>query len=367
MRKPWRNGFEELLVAAAACVLLCMANPAGGRAGETSSVAKAEKGKVIGLAFDARVVSNLDRSVAFYKALGFTALPGVNSEWRVAPVMNRLHSTVGAESRMAKLAINTNISGKPFTLYLRQYRGIPQKNWSHLRVWNPPSSHIDLTVPDADALWARLKFAHMLWPLTWGGALIPLPGETKGSMGYIVDPDGMDVEIVNQSAARPPAGGRPGSPANPPGLNHLGLVVISTDQAKAFYGGLLGEQFPDEPYKWLSGDFMDAAVGGHGNILRITYGTWPEAADPSARMRYEIIEYKNQGKTIAPFRMSDVAANSIGLQVEGLDALLARLKAAGPPVYSTGGIVRLSDGTRAVVVRDPDTHAFIELFETPKK
>lgn len=46
-----------------------------------------------------------------------------------------------------------------------------------------------------------------------------------------------------------------------------------------------------------------------------------------------------------------------------LDAVYGRLKAAGVEVYSEGGIVQLMDGTRSVVVRDPDVSAFVELFE----
>jgi hypothetical protein len=39
------------------------------------------------------------------------------------------------------------------------------------------------------------------------------------------------------------------------------------------------------------------------------------------------------------------------------------LRAAGIKVWSEGGIVKMKDGTRAVVVRDPDVGAFVELFE----
>ena len=54
----------------------------------------------------------------------------------------------------------------------------------------------------------------------------------------------------------------------------------------------------------------------------------------------------------------------VGFEVEGLDALYARLKEAGIETWSEGGIVEMKDGRRAVVVRDPDIGAFIELFET---
>ena len=55
-----------------------------------------------------------------------------------------------------------------------------------------------------------------------------------------------------------------------------------------------------------------------------------------------------------------------GLEVSGLDALHARLKNAGIETWSEGGIVQQGDGSRAVVVRDPDAGAFVELFENPQ-
>ncbi|HEX4074814.1 MAG TPA: hypothetical protein VHX49_05405, partial [Candidatus Acidoferrales bacterium] len=89
----------------------------------------ANKGQVVGLEFDGRSVSNLDKSVEFYKLLGFTEVSGVDKSWRVDPVMNRIHGTKGVESRMAKLTINTNIGEQtPFTLYLREFRGIKRRN-----------------------------------------------------------------------------------------------------------------------------------------------------------------------------------------------------------------------------------------------
>jgi len=227
------------------------------------------KGEVVGMEFDGRMVSNLDKSVAFYKALGFTEVPDVDKSWRKDPVMDRIHGTKGVESRMAKLTINTNIGEqKPFTLYLREFRGIKRKNvMAGKTAWEPGATHLDLTIPDADLMWSQLKAANLLWPRTWDGKLIPAPGSTKGTIAYITDPDGMDVEIVEQRPAVPAMGDRPAVPADVPGFNHIGLVVLDPDKIRAFYGVLLGEQFPATPSQWMGGDFMDSAVGGHGGAL----------------------------------------------------------------------------------------------------
>ena len=140
----------------------------------------ANRGAVVGIEFDGRMVSDLDKSVAFYKAIGFSEVPGVNKSWRKDEVMNRIHGTKGVESRMAKFTLNSNISGKPFTLYLREFRGVKRRNvMSGKTAWEPGATHIDLTIPDAEKMWADLKAANMLWPRTWDNKLSRCPALRK--------------------------------------------------------------------------------------------------------------------------------------------------------------------------------------------
>jgi catechol 2,3-dioxygenase-like lactoylglutathione lyase family enzyme len=324
------------------------------------------KGSVVGIEFDGRMVSDLDKSVAFYKAIGFSEVPGVDKSWRKDEVMNRIHGTKGVESRMAKLTLNSNISGKPFTLYLREFRGIQRRNvMGGKTAWEPGATHIDLTIPDAEKMWTDLKAANMLWPRTWDDKLVALPGATKGTLAYITDPDGMDVEIVEQRPAMPATDSRPATPADLPGFNHIGLVILDADKTRAFYGVLLGEQFPTTPSNWMGGDFLDSAVGGHGNVIRIANGTFAESADPKARMRFEIVEYENRKKPVSPYSITDIGVNYIGLECTDIDSLVARLKGAGIPLVSDG-IVEMKTGYRVALVRDPDVGMFVELFEPPK-
>jgi catechol 2,3-dioxygenase-like lactoylglutathione lyase family enzyme len=325
------------------------------------------EGQVIGVAFDGRMVSDLDKSVAFYKLIGFTEVPDVDKSWRSDDAMNRIHGVKpGVQSRMAKLTINSNISGKPFTLYLREFKGIKRRNvMAGKTAWEPGATHIDLTIPDADLMWSQLKAANMLWSRTWDNKLIAAPGATKGTIAYVTDPDGMDVEIVEQRAATPAVNGRPARPADPPGFNHIGIVILDSDKAKSFYGGLLGEQLPAAPSQWASGDFMDSAVGGHGNVLRMVNGTFPEAADLNSRMRFELVEYENRKKPVEPYSIADIGVNYVGFEAKNLESLVARLKGAGITMVSDG-IVEIKGGYRVALFRDPDTQAFVELFERPK-
>lgn len=367
--KPaWSSRFSGFTALAFVCALF--AALAGIALLPSSSAAPqfgVSKGQVIGAEFDGRSVSDLDKSVAFYKAIGFVEVPGLDKSWRNDEVMNRIHGTKGVQSRMAKFTINSNLGEQtPFTLYLREFKGIKRRNvMGGKTAWEPGASHIEVVVPDSEKLWSELKAANMLWPRTWGGELIPSPGQTKGTIAYMTDPDGMDVEIVEQSPAVPAMDNRPARPANPPGFNHVGLVILDPDKARAFYGALLGEQFPAAPSQWASGDFMDSAVGGHGNVLRILNGTFALAADHDARMRFELVEYENRKKPVEPYNITDIGVNWLGLEVSDIDSLVARLQGAGIKVVSDG-IVEMKGGYRVALVRDPDVGMFVELYEPPK-
>jgi catechol 2,3-dioxygenase-like lactoylglutathione lyase family enzyme len=367
----YRSGFEAVSPARALLSLLAIALlislPVEAQQGSATAApanAGSQNGRILRLAFDILMVSNIEKSIEFYKAIGFSLEGSSKPAWKSDQALNRLYNSKGASWRTAVLTIKSATSSKPFMLYLREYKGIERKNWGHLKPWDPVSNHIGVIVPDAEALWAKLGSEGLLKPLTWGGKLIPRPGQTKGSIAYISDPDGISVEIVGQRHAMPATADRPATPADALGLSHVGLVVINSDRSKAFYGTQLGAQFPSTPSQWLSGDFYDSVVGAHGNILRLFMGTFPEADSPGAFTRLELVEFQNAGKKdIAEYSLSDVAVNCLGFEVEDLDAIYARLTAAGVTTWSDGGIVTLSDGTRAVIVRNPDVGGFVELFE----
>ena len=326
-----------------------------------------DPGKVVGVAFVGRMVADLDRSVAFYKAIGFAQDLAANPAWRKDDVIEHLYDVKGIETRMAKMFINSNVSGQRFVVYLRELKGIQRKNLADHTAWEPGSSHFGLVVPDAELLWSQLKANDTLRARSWGGQLIAPPGQTKGMLAYMTDPDGLDIEIIDQRPATPAENGRPARPALPPGVSHVGLVVLDSDKARAFYGDLLGGQWQATEAPWLKGDFYDSAVGGHGNVLRFYNLAFPEAATPTAHLNFELVEFQNRKKPVRSSSITDIGVGYVGFEVQGLDAFLVRAKAAGAKVVSDGGIVTMRSGTRAIMVRDPDVGGFVELFEQAKK
>jgi catechol 2,3-dioxygenase-like lactoylglutathione lyase family enzyme len=364
MKKP---GVFALYSAAAWFVLFSFAGTAFSQAQPSEGPSKASEGRVVGLSFIGRMVSDLDQSVAFYKTLGFTQDMQANPQWRKDEVIEALYGVKGIETRMAKMAINSNASGKTFSVYLRELKGIQRKNLSKHTAWEPGATHFGLVVPDAQALWDKLKADGLLRARSWEGKLIAPPGQTKGLLAYLTDPDGLDIEIIDQRPAVPAEGGRPARPAMLPGVSHVGLIVLDSDKARAFYEGLFGGRLVNAESPWLEGDFYDSAVGGHGNVLRFFNESFAESADPNARLNLELVEFQNRKKPVERYNITDIGIGYVGFEVEGLDAFLQRAKAAGAKTISDAGIVTMRSGTRVVMVRDPDTGAFVQLYEHPKK
>ncbi len=385
----WKPAAQALAFAAAALAVFAL--PASSRAAPEASAtaaadtasAPSEQGRLVGLAFAGRSVSNLDRSIAFYEALGFKLDPAAPPVWRHDEIFQRIDgigNARGVTTRMAKMYLDEPAGGR-FVIYLRELKGIPRRNLSHHTAWEPGASHFALVAPDAQALWSRLEAKGMLHALSWGGKLIAPPGQKKGMIAYITDPDGMDIEIVDQRPASPAADGRPARSALPAGVNHVGLVVLDSAQARAFYGDLLGGRLVSANSPWMHGDFYDAAVGGHGNILRFSNESFPAAFEarlagsdpalkspaPGSRINFELVEFQNRKKPVVPARITDIGIGYVGFEVQGLEAFLARAKAGGARMVSDGIVTMRGGGTRVAVIRDPDVGGFVELFDYPHK
>ncbi len=329
----------------------------------TPAQASPSDGKVLGLAFVGRMVSDLDRSVAFYKEIGFIQDPAADSGWRRDEVIERLYGVTGIQTRMAKLYVNNTASGKRFVVYLRELRGLPRQDLSQHTPWEPGATHFGLIVPDADAVWDRLRAGGMLRARSWDAKLIAPPGQTKGLLAYMTDPDGLDIELIGERPAAPAADGRPARAALLPGVNHVGLIILDADKAKSFYGTLFGGELQSPAAPWLKGDFYDSAVGGHGNILRFFNESFPEAAAPGSHLNLELVEFQNRKKPVPAARITDIGVGYVGFEVQNLDAFLQRAQAAGARLVSKSGIVTMRSGTRVVMIRDPDVGMFVELFE----
>jgi len=358
LRKPWFLAAMFGVLAIAVSVLATQTE-----ATRTSD----ETGKVLGLAFVGRQVGDLDKSIAYYKTLGFSVTTDA-SAWTADPAENRLYKTAGAQYRTAILTLPSSASGKPLRLYLREYRGVERKNLN-LPIYDVGVGHIGVAAEDPRAFWEHVKAEGQLRPKTGTGDLAATQGG-GGGFGTMADPDGMIVEERKPKAASPATGAMPAMPADKPGFSHFGLVVADMVKSEQFYNDLSGV-FPS-PREFGSGrgarEMWNLPDGD--NRLRVVYGTLLEAnAAPGTRFYFELVEFQDLGKkdlALRNARISDIGVNYLGFQVTGLQPLYSKLKTDGAEVLSDG-TVALKDGTRAIVVRDPDSGLFLELLESPKK
>jgi catechol 2,3-dioxygenase-like lactoylglutathione lyase family enzyme len=317
------------------------------------------------LGFVGRMVKDLDRSVTFYKMIGFTQEPPAEPTWRKDPLIEGLYGVKGISTRVARMSVVNSDSDQLFVVYLREVRGVKRTDRSQHTAWEPGATHFGLVVGDADRVWTNLWAAGLLRARSWGGQLIAPPGQTKGMLAYMTDPDGMDIELIDQRPAVPAQNGRPARAAFLPGISHLGLVILDVDRCKAFYSEALGGIWPPTPSPWMQGDFTDSAVGGHGNVLRFFNVSYPLAIAPALQMKLELVDFQNRKTPVRPSRITDIGVGYIGIQVPNLDTALPRALAAGATLVSTPGAEARRPGTREIMVRDPDTGAFLELYEQP--
>ncbi|MEJ0038239.1 MAG: hypothetical protein WDO68_19520 [Gammaproteobacteria bacterium] len=73
-----------------------------------------------------------------------------NPAWRKDEITERIYGikkAKGVETRMAKMAINSNQSGEVFNVYLREFRGLERKKLSGYDAWEPGATHFGLVVP----------------------------------------------------------------------------------------------------------------------------------------------------------------------------------------------------------------------------
>ena len=368
-----RSNLGIIVAAGALTVAVATVGPARSSARAPKAGAASETGKVLGIAFDGHQVSNLDQSIKFYEALDFH-LSGKPTDWKVDKVVNQLGGTKGAESRTATMTIQSSVSDKPFTMILREYRGIERKNWNNLSSSDLLSGHMDLTVQDdCTPSMDKLKAINLLKmpPMT-------LPGGGGAAGGprrfvFVQDPDGWFIELF---AIMPPPPGAP--PAEPKvsnstatnanidrlgkqtGFNHIGLNVVDPQKALAFYQGVLGGDYPP-----LAPPPAAPAAGGAPR-MNMMNGWFPQATT-NGNVRLELIAFPQPpGKQPPDQHFADIAVNYVGFQVTDIAAVYARAKAAGAITISDGGIVKVKDG-RAVILRDPDVGGFVELWEPAKK
>src|SRR6185369_8755120 len=305
--------------------------------------ASARPADVVGLALVGHQVADLERSIKFFEAIDFKVAEGPG-KWTVDKELNKLGNTPGAESRTATMRVQSSVSDLPFTLVLRQYRGIQRQDWSKLNSWDLLGSHIDMTVDGSvSALLDRLEGLNMLkMPEVQG---LPNPRQQPGFRRYafISDPDGLTIEYFGKPIPKPgdppPALGVSNSSATAQnierlgkqaGFNHYAVNVIDPEKGRGFYSKVLGGDYPP---------FQNTGAN------QIMQNGWFPQATTNGNVRIELGYFVvNKGKSAPPIKFQDINANYAGFQVSNIQSAYARAKAHGAITVSEGGITDFHKG-----------------------
>lgn len=146
------------------------------------------------------------------------------------------------------------------------------------------------------------------------------------------------------------------------GLFHAGITVSNMDAALAFYRDGLGLEVASDGM--TGSEFTERVWAMKTGPVRVVF-----LRIPDSRSFLELFEFREIERHSASARPCDHGAGHVCLYVTGLDALYARLLAAG---YAARGseVVTIGvgphTGAKVVYMKDPDGY-HVELYERPRR
>jgi len=301
--------------------------------------------EITGVGNFAHIVADLDRSLEFYRdALGLEVT--VNQPFSPSPAIMALGNTPGAQSRYVAL----KVPGSDLGIELIEYTDIDRRP-QRPKFVDPGAANMALRVRDIDTIYGKLqKLGTTI--LTKGGKPVSI-ANGGGAYLFVQDPDGFVVEL---SQGTPPANSTVPATSNVFGGAFETTVADSATSVK-FYTELLGLTMPLGA-AFNDNQLMADTAGAPGASFRQSGATIPGT---SARLT--LIEFKNVARTPLKGRTQDPGTAILQLTVRDVTALTEKLKAAGVPVVTTGGVpVDLGNNLKIAIVKSPD-NLLLELVQ----
>jgi catechol 2,3-dioxygenase-like lactoylglutathione lyase family enzyme len=283
-----------------------------------------------------QTIADMDRSYAFYNALGLeadgAAAPGKKLASN-AMVVRLTGSPEGLTFRNAFL----KVPGTAFQFEFTEFGSAAQQP-VFPRTQDPGASVLVLRVRNIDAALAAAKSVGAK-VVTLGGK--PLKSGTDGARAIAVrDPEGYYVEF--QEVVAPPADAPAGNIIG----GRFASIVADAEKAAAFYHAQFGLEVRSEPPS-RERALLHVLGVARGEVHR-TLVTTP--GNP-VELRFLSVSGVEQ-KAYAP-HIIDPGAPAYGFVVADLDAAVAAYTAAGGVVLTTDGPIRRPNGSAVAFVRDP--------------
>lgn len=291
---------------------------------------------VTGVGNFSHIVTNLDKSLEFYRDVLGLELAAPARPFDGNPAIMKLGDTAGAQSRYVQL----RVPGSAIGVEIIEYKDIDRKP-AHPRFQDPGAANLTLRVRDLGAVVARAKKAGV-HVLTAGG----VPAAVRGGMYiFLQDDDGFVVEL---SQGETPGGGFEttvnDAEKTMTAYRALGLEPVAPASSRTFAG-------------FNNDKVMTDTAGTPGAQFRQS-----RAAIPGTMASITFIEFKDIDRKPLHTRVQDPGTAILQLNVRDLGTLLPKLKAAGFTVVSSGGQPVDLGGTKLVLVRDLN-NLFLELIE----
>jgi len=329
-------------LAAAVGVTLAIAGPLHAQAPPP-----APAGDVVGVGNFAHIVADLDKSLGFYRdVLGLT----VSATIPFGPndAVAQFGHTEGGQSRVAVL----KVPGLALGVELIEYKDIERVAQSP-RFYDPGAANLALRVRNLDALFPKIAAYPGVKVLTAGGkpATITTPNGVLHAV-FVQDPDGFVVEMLE--ATNVPADAPPGDVL---AGSSFEATVRNSEASVTFYNELLGFDLK------LGAAFNDnqdmaSTAGAPGASFKQSTARIPGTSVP-----FTLIEFTNIERKELSGRTQDPGTTVLQLIVRDVTALTAKLKAAGVPIVTTGGVpVQVAPGLKISIVKDPN-NMLLELAE----
>jgi catechol 2,3-dioxygenase-like lactoylglutathione lyase family enzyme len=317
-------------------VLLVLPLLAAAASAQTPSV-------VVGMNNWIHATADLDKTVQFYMDVF-----GVDKPAPPRPPNPAVPGLLNVPGVVLHVAI-VRFPGAAFGFELTYFGDAFGPHASQPRPTDPGAALLNVFVRDIDPVFSRLKKAGA--PIvTRSGS--PVTNTDNGHRSVIVrDPDGYFVEVEQIPA---PAGASAG--------NLIGatmeLIVSDIQATMSWYHDFLGFDLTGAA-EFISNpgllDLVNLPAGAQIRGLSATV--------PGTKARMHFYEFKGVERTTFRHRVPDPGTPAIALRVTDLDGLIARMKAAGTPVISAGGVpAQFSPTIRNIFVEDPSGFK-IELYE----
>ncbi len=312
----------------------------------------AEPAEVTGVSNFGHIVSNLDKSFAFYKDLLQLDVAITPRDFDPNPAIMKMGNTIGAQSRIGVL----KVPGTSFGLELIEYKDIDRKPAAP-RNQDPGTGNLILLVRDIDATLAHLKQggAKIVTP---GGAALDIGSKTRGA--FAQDPDGFFVALVQRDPL-------PQTTA-PETSNVLGgLIAVTADDTEQ-RGSLLSRCARFQTIDGVPLSAMPIA--------------WPWATHPAHNtaalcFKFQARKFRSSSRNLRTSTASRCtrvykipAPRFCNWKCAMWMTSLKTLKTAGATVVTVGGEpvdVKISTGAmlRNAIVRDPN-NLYLELIQRMK-